>query len=57
MIAGNGKMARLRKIDYDGAYYLALLRGNEKRSIFYENKDRRVLLDALGEMNERFEIK
>ncbi len=49
-------MARPWGIDYDGAYYHVLSRGNEGRDIFYDDKDRRIFLDALGEMSERFEI-
>ena len=41
-------MARPWRIEYDGAYYHVLSRGNEGRDIFYDDKDRRVFLDTLG---------
>ncbi len=56
MPAGDERMAIPWRIEYDGAYYHVLSRGNEGRDIFYDDKDRRVFLDALGEMSERFEI-
>ncbi len=56
MIAGEGRMTRPWRIEYDGAYYHVLSRGNEGRDIFYDDKDRRYFFDALGEMSERFEV-
>jgi putative transposase len=56
MLAGEGRMARPWRMEYDGAYYHVLSRGNEGRDIFYDDKDRRYFLDALGEMSERFEV-
>ncbi len=49
-------MSRAWRIEYEGAYYHLLSRGNEGRDIFSEDKDRDVFLDTLGEMSERFEM-
>ena len=49
-------MARPWRIEFKGALYHVLSRGNEQRDIFWENKDRRSFLDCLGEMSARFEI-
>jgi REP element-mobilizing transposase RayT len=49
-------MARAWRIEYDGAYYHVLSRGNEGRDIFHDGKDRSVFLDTLGEVSDRFEI-
>ncbi len=56
MSAGDERMTRPWRMEYDGAYYHVLSLGNEGRDIFCDDKDRRVFLDALGEMSERFEI-
>jgi REP element-mobilizing transposase RayT len=39
-----------------GAIYHVLSRGNERRDIFTGDADRRMFLDTIGEMAERFEI-
>ena len=49
-------MARAWRIEYEGAYYHLLSRGNERRDIFLYDADRRLFLDTLGECGERFEI-
>jgi REP element-mobilizing transposase RayT len=49
-------MARAWRIEFEGALYHVLSRGNEKRDIFYEDADRRMFLDTLGDMAQRFEI-
>lgn len=49
-------MARPWRIEFDGAYYHVLSRGNEGREIYYDGTDRKRFLDTLGEMAERFEI-
>ena len=50
-------MARPWRIEYDGAYYHVLSRGNEGRDIFYDDKDRRVFLDTLGEVSDWYSEK
>ena len=49
-------MSRAWRIEYEGAYYHLLSRGNEGRDIFINKKDRIVFLDTIGEMSARFEI-
>ena len=49
-------MARPWRIEYEGAFYHLLSRGNEKRDIFIDDDDRRMFLETLGEMAERFAI-
>jgi REP element-mobilizing transposase RayT len=49
-------MSRAWRIEYEGALYHLLSRGNEGRDIFINDKDRVVFLDTIGEMSERFEI-
>jgi putative transposase len=49
-------MARPLRIEYEGALYHILSRGNDQRDIFVVDDDRVAFLKALGEMSERFEI-
>ncbi len=49
-------MSRAWRIEYPGALYHVLSRGNERREIFVDDDDRRIFLDTLGEMAERFEL-
>ena len=49
-------MARAWRIEYEGALYHVLSRGNEKQDIVISDDDRRLFLYTAGEMRERFEI-
>jgi REP element-mobilizing transposase RayT len=49
-------MARQWRIEYEGALYHVLSRGNEQRPIFIDNDDRLLFLEILAEMSQRFEI-
>jgi len=49
-------MSRAWRIEYPGALYHVLSRGNERRDIFVDDDDRCMFLDTLGEMVERFEL-
>ena len=49
-------MARQWRIEYEGAFYHVMSRGNEGRSIATDDEDRDVFLSVLGEMSERFGI-
>jgi len=40
-------MARPLRIEYDGALYHITARGNERKSIYKDDEDRAVFLDAL----------
>jgi len=42
------------RLQYEDAYCHILLWGNEWRSIFYNDQDRRIFLETLGEAGERF---
>jgi len=49
-------MARPWRIEFEGALYHVLSRGNEQRDIFWESEDRESFLNCLGEMSARFEV-
>lgn len=49
-------MGRAWRIEYEGALYHVLSRGNERRDIFYDMTDRAQLLDTIGEMSERLAV-
>jgi REP element-mobilizing transposase RayT len=49
-------MGRAWRIEFEGALYHVLSRGNERRDIFFDDGDRRLFLTTLGEMAERQEI-
>ncbi len=49
-------MGRAWRIEFEGALYHILSRGNERKGIFYDDKDRYMFLKAIGEMPERFGI-
>jgi len=47
-------MARPLRIEYSGAVYHITSRGNEKKSIFKNDGDRKLFLDILTKVNKRF---
>jgi putative transposase len=49
-------MSRPWRIEYEGALYHLLSRGNERSDIFMSEKDRSSFLDAVSEISERFAI-
>lgn len=49
-------MARQWRIEYKGAYYHILSRGNERRDIFQDSDDRILFLETLGSMADRFDV-
>jgi len=49
-------MARAWRIEYEGALYHVLSRGNQRQAIFADDEDRLVFLTTLSEMAERFEV-
>jgi putative transposase len=49
-------MTRPWRIEFEGAYYHILSRGNERRNIFSDNDDRVSFLETLGRMSDRFEV-
>ena len=48
-------MARPWRIEFEGALYHVLSRGNEQKDIFWDNQDRESFLNCLGEVSARFE--
>jgi len=49
-------MARPWRIEFAGALYHILSRGNQRQDIFLDDADRRLFLDTLGEMSSRYDI-
>jgi REP element-mobilizing transposase RayT len=47
-------MSRSWRIEYEGALYHLLSRGNEGKDIFDDDRDRKIFLKTVGEMSERF---
>jgi len=51
-----GSMARAWRIEYEGALYHVVSRGNQRQAIFLDDEDRGRFLDTMGEMAERFAV-
>jgi REP element-mobilizing transposase RayT len=49
-------MARQWRIEYPGAFYHILSRGNERQEIFRSDDDREMFIDLIGEFSDRFQI-
>jgi putative transposase len=49
-------MGRAWRIEYKGALYHILSRGNELGDIFYDNTDRGRFLDTVAELSKRFAV-
>ncbi len=49
-------MGRAWRIEYEGAYYHLMSRGNDGKEIYLDDDDRRLFLETLSEMSERFEV-
>jgi len=47
-------MARPLRIEYDGALYHVTSRGNERKSIFRDDADRKLFLKTLSQVTDRF---
>ena len=50
-------MARPLRIEYPGAYYHVMNRGNRREDIFLTDKDRKVFLVGLADSCETYRIK
>ncbi len=50
-------MARQWRIEFSGAYYHILSRGNERKDIFCDKDDRISFLETQGKMSDGFKIK
>lgn len=49
-------MARAWRIEYEGALYHVLSRGNQRQAIFTDDEDRLMFLERLSEVADRFEV-
>ncbi|NVL89600.1 MAG: transposase [Desulfobacterales bacterium] len=49
-------MARQWRIQYPGALYHVLSRGNDHQDIFLSEKDKQLFLEIIGELTERFSV-
>ena len=49
-------MARAWRIEYAGALYHVMSRGNEQQAVFRDDQDRLLFLQSLGEMSDRYEM-
>ena len=50
-------MARPLRVEFPDAAYHVMARGNERRSVFRDDVDRRRFLATLGELVERFGVR
>jgi len=50
-------MARPLRIEYPGAYYHVTSRGNERKAIFRDDRDRERLLELLDRAVEHFHLR
>ena len=50
-------MPRGLRVEFAGAVYHVMARGNERRDIFRDDRDRKRFLETLGEMAERFGVR
>jgi REP element-mobilizing transposase RayT len=49
-------MARLLRIEQPGGWYHVSARGNERKAIYRDNRDRRHFLELIAEMVARFRV-
>jgi REP-associated tyrosine transposase len=49
-------MSRPWRIEFKGALYHVLSRGNEQKDIFWDNEDRNCFICLMGEMSDRFDV-
>ena len=54
MTVKDGIMGRAWRIEYEGALYHILSRGNEQKEIFYDDQDRLLFLETVGEMSATY---
>jgi REP-associated tyrosine transposase len=50
-------MARPIRVQYEGAVYHVMGRGNERREIFWDDRDRQRFVETLAEAVERFGLR
>ena len=49
-------MGRAWRIEYEGALYHLIFRGNNGQDIYLNDADRNLFLETISEMSERFEV-
>ena len=49
-------MARPVRIEYPGAFYHVISRGNERRAVFRGDDDYKLFLSTLEEASDRFDV-
>ena len=49
-------MGRAWRIEYEGGLYHVLSRGNERRDIFHDDRDRQTFLDVIREMSDQYRV-
>ncbi len=49
-------MGRAWRIEYEGALYHLMSRGNDGQPIYLNDADRNLFLETISEMSERFKI-
>jgi len=49
-------MGRAWRIEYEGGLYHVLSRGNERKDIFHDDRDRQTFLDVIGEMSDQYRV-
>ena len=49
-------MGRAWRIEYEGALYHLMSRGNDGQDVYLNGDDRKLFLDTISEMSERFEV-
>ncbi len=50
-------MARPLRVELTGAVYHVIARGNERRAVFRDDRDREIYLERLAECRERFQLR
>jgi len=56
MVGNCFSISRAWRIEYEGALYYLMSRGNEGGDVFYEKKDRVNFFDTVGEMSDRYKF-
>ncbi len=47
-------MARKPRVEFDGAFYHVIVRGNQRQRVFGDDRDRLAYLERLEQYRERF---
>lgn len=50
-------MARKPRVEFEGAFYHAIVRGNQRQNIFQDDKDRAIYLERLEHYRKRYDCK